>query len=367
VFKKGVLEPSAKISEDLSSKILTTGTDYHNHRGGIGAVIEVYSRYFEVFNFIATHKNGSIVYKIYVFLFSLIKFIFTLISNRKIKTIHIHGSSYGSFYRKFVVFIIGRYIFRKKIVYHIHGGAFQKFYENSDILTKRLVKILLSNANIILCLSESWGKYYEQNFEIRRLKILPNIIDYHVKVKDAVKTDIINFLYLGLLCDAKGIFDLIEVIVKNKERYKGRIKLYIGGNGEVQRLEDMINKHHIEDIVEFLGWISSTDKAIALNSSDVYILPSYTEGLPISILESMSYGKAIISTNVGGIPEIVKNNENGLLINPGDLKQIEQSIDFFLENPEKVRKYGIISEQIVQKYLPHSVLKELEEIYKSIL
>ena len=110
--------------------------------------------------------------------------------------------------------------------------------------------------------------------------------------------------------------------------------MYIGGNGEIQRLKELINKHNIEDIVEFLGWISSMEKAIILNSTDVYILPSYNEGLPISILESMSYGKAIISTNVGGIPEIVRNKENGLLINPGELKQMEQAIDFFLENPD---------------------------------
>jgi glycosyltransferase involved in cell wall biosynthesis len=121
------------------------------------------------------------------------------------------------------------------------------------------------------------------------------------------------------------------------------------------------------DIVEFLGWISGMGKAIILNSSDVYILPSYNEGLPISILESMSYGKAIISTYVGGIPEIVRNKENGLLINPGELKQIEQTIDFFLENPDQIKEYGVISKQKVQKHLPHSVLKELQEIYKSVL
>jgi glycosyltransferase involved in cell wall biosynthesis len=143
--------------------------------------------------------------------------------------------------------------------------------------------------------------------------------------------------------------------------------LIIGGNGEIQHLLDLINKHHIEDIVEFLGWISSNEKADVLNNADVYILPSYHEGLPISILESMSYGKAVISTKVGGIPEIVRNNENGLLINPGDLEAIKQSLNFFLENPRKIKEYGNISEQKVQKYLPHSVLKELEEIYKSVL
>jgi glycosyltransferase involved in cell wall biosynthesis len=81
----------------------------------------------------------------------------------------------------------------------------------------------------------------------------------------------------------------------------------------------------------------------------------------------MSYGKAIIATNIGGIPEIVRNKENGLLINPGDLEQIKQAIDCFLENPVLIKEYGAVSEQIVQKHLPHSVLKELEDIYISVL
>jgi glycosyltransferase involved in cell wall biosynthesis len=351
----------------LSSKILMIGPDYQNHRGGVGAVINVYSRYFEVFNCIATHKNGSEIYKIYFFISSLIKLFYTLISNRKIKIIHIHGASYGSFYRKFIVFVAGKYIFRKKIIYHIHGGGFKKFHENSGAFTKRLVKIFLGNADIILCLSQSWKEFFEQNFTIKRLMILPNIIDYPLEVKDAVKTDVITFLFLGLICNAKGIFDLIEVISKNRERYRGDIKLYIGGNGEVQRLKDLINDNHIEDIVEFLGWISNQGKTIILNRCDVYILPSYNEGLPISILESMSYGKAIIATDVGGIPEIVRNMENGLLISPGELNQIEQSIDFFIENPGLIKEYGAISAQKVQKHLPHSVIKELTEIYKSLL
>ena len=74
-----------RLSSDLSSKILTIGPDYQNHRGGVGAVIDVYSRYYEVFNFIPSHKNGSALFKSYAFSICLIKLLSTLFSNRKIK------------------------------------------------------------------------------------------------------------------------------------------------------------------------------------------------------------------------------------------------------------------------------------------
>ena len=358
---------STKISEDLSSKILTIGPDYHNHRGGVGAVIEVYSRYFEVFKFIASYKNGSVFSKVFIFLINLIKYFAILITDKEIKIIHIHGASYGSFYRKFVVFIIGKYIFRKKIIYHVHGGGFKVFYNKSNVLSKRLIKTLFSNADIVICLSNSWIEYYMQTFKIKRAVILPNIIDYPVKVMPAEKTGIITFLFLGMISEAKGIFDLIEVIAKNKEKYKNRIKLLIGGNGEVQYLNELIKRFDIEDIVEYLGWISSVKKVEVLNNSNVYILPSYNEGLPISILESMSYGKPIISTNVGGIPEIVKNKRNGLLITPGEFKEIEIAIDYFLENPDLIDEYGAMSVKLVKKHLPLAVLKEITGIYNSAL
>ena len=356
-----------RLSSHISSKILTIGPDYHNHRGGIGAVIAVYSRYFEVFNFIPSYEVGSQINKTYVFFICTIKLVYTLISNRKVKIIHIHGASNGSFYRKFIIFTICKIIFRKKIIYHIHGGGFKEFYNNRGVISKGLIRALLAKTDIIICLSQSWYEYYVNNFKIKSLVILPNIIDYPENVQNIKKTSYTNFLFFGLICEAKGIFDLVKVIAKNIENYKSRIRLFIGGNGEVQRLEDLINKNHIEDTVQFLGWVNNIEKINVLNNADIFILPSYNEGLPISILEAMSYGKAIISTDVGGISEIVKKNVNGLLIEPGNFNQIEGAINTFIENPILIKEYGDISKQMIQKHLPHSVLKELEGYYKSLL
>jgi glycosyltransferase involved in cell wall biosynthesis len=361
------LENSEKIPFDISSKILTIGTDYQNHRGGVGAVIEVYSQYYEVFKFIPTHKTGSSISKSFVFLVSLFKLTGKLIADRKIKIIHIHGASYGSFYRKFVVFLVSKYIFGKKVIYHMHGGGFQIFFNKSNFISKRLIKFLFAKSDTVICLSQSWIKYYGENFKTKVLVELPNIIDYPVRRPVPSNGDLISFLFLGLVCKEKGIFDLVDVIARNKDKYRSRMKLLIGGNGEVKRLQDLIKENKIEDIVDFLGWITSEKKANVLNDSNIYILPSYHEGLPISILESMSYGKPVISTKVGGIPEIVRDKENGILIEPGNLAQIEKALDYFLEKPELIEKYGAVSEQIVQKYLPHSVLNELKMIYKSLL
>jgi glycosyltransferase involved in cell wall biosynthesis len=356
-----------ELTSELSSKVLTVGPDYINHRGGVGAVISVYSKYFAVFNFIPTYKVGSVIFKCYVFLTSLFKLIVFLISNPGIKIIHIHGASKGSFYRKFIIFSITKYVFRKKIVFHIHGGGFQKFYAESGKFSKRLIRGLLNNSDCVITLSQSWYEYYHKNFNIKKLIVLPNIIDYPIKLQKTVNTDSLTLLFFGLICDAKGIFDLLNVIENNKEDYRNRVKLLIGGNGETQRLITMINKNHTSDIVEFLGWVDNEKKSAVFNNSDVFVLPSYAEGLPISILEAMSYGKAIIATDVGGVSEIVRENENGILIEPGNQQQIKLAINNLLDHRELLSKFGAVSELIVQRYMPDAVIKKLEDLYKSLL
>ena len=355
------------IDKQISEKILTLGPDYRNHRGGSGAVIGVYSKYFDVFNFIPTYKVGSVVYKICVFFIAILKIIFTLVRNRNIKIVHIHGSSNGSFYRKFICYVISKYLFRKKIIYHIHGNAPHLFYIQSKTMRKKMFREFINNTDMIICLSEYWKQFFKDNFSPKKIEIVPNIIDYPIMMKKNNQWGKIIFLFLGLIGDRKGLFDVIEVIKNDIDVFDNKIELIIGGNGEVVKLQKIIEKYQIGNIVKFVGWVQHETKVQYLQDSDVYILPSYNEGLPVSILEAMSYGKPIISTNVGGIPEIVKNNENGFLINPGNFEQIESSIKHFIENPHDIEKFGNISLKIVEKHLPSSVVLHLEKIYYEML
>jgi glycosyltransferase involved in cell wall biosynthesis len=355
------------ITKSLSQKILTIGPDYHNHRGGIGAVIEIYSKYFENFNFIPTYKVGSKLFKAYVFISGVCKLCFMLITNHKIKIVHIHGASNSSFYRKFTCYIISKFIFKKKVIYHIHGGGFADFYESNSGLVQNLVTRFIEQTDAVICLSNSWLKYYTENFTPQKIDVIPNIVEYPVNIIWQKERDKLIFLFLGLICDAKGIFDLVNVISMNKAKYQSKIKLIIGGNGEISRLQKNIIENKLEDIIEFVGWVTNEDKEMWLQKASVYILPSYHEGLPISILEAMSYGQAIISTKVGGIPEIVGTGENGILIESGNLAEIESAIDFIIEHPDCMKRYGAESIKKVKTHLPESVINELSTIYLSIL
>ena len=174
-----------------------------------------------------------------------------------------------------------------------------------------------------------------------------------------------HFLFLGEIGKRKGVFDIIRAIAGHRNEADGKMELKIGGNRNEEELISAIKSNSLEDIVSFEGWVSGEKKVRLLNWADVYILPSFNEGLPISILEAMSYGCPIISTPVGGIPEVV--TDNGILVAPGNAEEIWNAMYRYICNPALIEKEGQISLMNVKPYMPDSVISDLNGIYLNIL
>lgn len=350
------------IKGTISNKILFLGPPYQNPKGGIAIVINAYSKLCESFNFIATTNLGGFMSNLICFIKALIIYHFYLLF-RNIHIVHIQGASYISFWRAAVFICIAKF-FKKKIIYHIHGGGFKCFSSQH----KKSVQFIFSKCDVIVVLSTKWKVYFEQEFQCKDVKIIPNIIEYPREDHSNRENYPIQFLFLGKICGQKGVFDLIDIIDENKDTFKGRMILIIGGNGETDRLIKIIKDKKLDEIIQFAGWVNGEKKIEVLNKSHVFILPSYIEALPISILEAMSYNLPIISTRVGDIPDIVINNENGFLINPKDKDALKNAISEMLSvTPEKRIKMGRRSFNLVQPYLSIHVEKDLEELYLSLL
>ena len=250
--------------------------------------------------------------------------------------------------------------FGKKVILHIHGGGFKEYYAtNPNWIAK-----ILNSSDAIITLSESWKEYYESITNGPAIFILENIIA-NPNIAEKKESTKCNLLFFGKIDQLKGIYDLLEVLYQNKQSFSDKIELRIGGGGEVEKLKELISKYELEDFVYYEGFVSGNKKETLLNECDAYILPSYTEGLPVSILEAMSYGKPILSTPVGGIPEVVK--ENGILFQPGDLSAIREAIELIANNKSRRKEMGLKSKEMIEYYLPANVEIKLEKIYTQIL
>ena len=300
----------------------------------------------------------------------LVQFCFKLlITHRHVKIVHIHGASKGSFYRKYVFFLLAKYIFRKKVVYHIHGAMYHLFYANAPRFVQQRIRHFVNATDCLIVLSAWWKNYFTENFDPKMIRIVPNIVSA-IPSSSSVKGDsgMIRFLFLGRIGERKGVYDLLEVLQANRAALQGKYVLELGGDGETEKLEQLIAQYGLNASVKFLGFVTGAQKEKRLQEADVYLLPSYHEGLPISVLEAMSFGLPVISTNVGGIPEVVVSHKNGLLIEPGDHTAIFEAIKFFIDNPEKIREYGLRSyEMVAQHHFPAPVMRSLNDLYQAVL
>lgn len=351
--------------EKKSKKVLTIGPDYRTIHGGIVAVISTYSKYYKGFKFLPTYSSENNILNIINFPIKLFKILFFLLANTNYDIVHIHGSGKISTYRKYIIFLVIKYITRKKIIYHIHGSEYHLFYENARGIKKKIIKHFIEESDGVICLSKQWEDFFINNFNIKNIFILNNIVPFPEEHEKSVK-ETTTFLFLGGFWERKGVFDLLKAFSMCDKSILKKVKLKIGGEGDIEKLNALISQYDLKENIEFLGWITGDEKIKLLKNSDVYVLPSHNEGLPISILEAMSYKLPILTTDVGGIPEVVTNHENGIVVKPGDIESIKKAIEYFTVHPQKSIDYGQVSFDRVKKFLPDYVMEKLEEIYKLI-
>lgn len=358
------------MNESLTNCILVVGPEFKNHRGGVGAVISSHQKYFNKFHFFCTYNYLSRNLQPFYSLYRIFYFPIYLLMRPGIKIVHIHGASYGSFYRKYLIFLASKYLLGRKVIYHMHGGQFHTFYENSPFLIKKCIRHFIDNADMMLCLSKQWFKYFNTTFQPKRLEVLPNFVE---PVSPDIKfpnrhNQKLKLLFLGKFDKNKGIYDLIEVIKKMRTTRNGQFELRIGGNGETEEVKKIIQRNDLGEHIKYLGWISGQEKDNALAETDIFILPSYNEGLPVSILEAMSNAKPVIATNVGGIPEVVEDKKSGYLFEPGDLNGLRESIEKFMDDRSLIETLGEYGREIFEnQYTSGIVIKKLEGIYNLVL
>lgn len=355
---------STRIQYNISNKILTISPSLKG-KGGIATVVNSLSSWYETFNHVPSTRSDNMLIMIPYFVTSILAlFYYSII--KKTKIVHIHGASYGSFTRKRILIQIAKFL-HLKVVYHMHGGGFEEFYKKSN--SRRTIEKTLNEVDIFITLTQEGYNFFSSIIDPSKVIIVNNSIkkntNYIPIYRNTNKK--IEALFLGLISERKGIFDLIEVINKHRDFLANKFVLYVGGNGEVERLKKYIKENKLEDLIKYEGWVSGDKKAKLLELSDIYILPSYNESFGMSNLEAMTYGMPIISTKIGGIPEVVIDNLNGFLIEPGDHTALFEKIHFFINNPNMIEIMGKESLIVATKFYPENIIPKLDHIYKNLL
>jgi Glycosyltransferase len=341
--------------------------------GGICAVIACYlsSNLAKKYNIkvIGNSAEGTYLHKGTAFVVSYFILFYHLCFS-KLSLIHIHTASGTSFIRNAMSIYLAK-LFKIKIILHIHGAKFDVFYFNGSILTKRVITQVLDKVDCIIVLSSNWEKFIRPITRNQNINIIYNPVDINLFTK---KSGLIsnnfyrkNILFLGALEQRKGILDIIQAMPTILAKAPD-VKLWLCGNGRTDHLEKMCEDLGVSESVKIFGWIDGKDKIDKIVNADLLALPSYHEGLPVAIIEAMAAGLPVVSTPVGGIPELIENGKNGFLVPPGDKEALANAILDILLNPELQTKMASNNrEKALQLFDMSIISNQIDSIYESVL
>lgn len=317
--------------------------------------------------YISTHKE--VRNKPLYFFKQLLKILYIIIF-MKIDIIHMHMSERGSFKRKYIVYNISR-LFRKRVITHTHGAEFESYYKQSNKRNKKRIRKLLRGSDSIIVLGESWNNIILSIEPSANTVILRNSVSLPTDIAQANNNKSINILYLAVLIERKGILDLIKAsknVIEYLEKNKVKINFIIAGDGELRKkAENLVRSLNISQNFNFLGWINLKEKNDVLLNTDIFVLPSYNEGLPMSILEAMSFGIPILATDVGSISDAVISEENGYLIEAGNIIELERRLIEMISG-NKLNDMGMKSRKLTEQYFNiDSYFKDIKTLYYSII
>lgn len=336
-------------------------------RGGMTSVVQAYQAagLFDgaQVRYLSSYHGREALARLWIYLACMTRLLHALLLGR-VAGVHLHSASRGSFWRKASMAWLAR-LFGVPYLFHIHSGEFLVFYrEGCGPRAQRMVAGTLRRASRVIVLAASWQRDFDQAIPGLKLVVVNNPIDVPAGLP-AGRSPVPSVLFLGRIRDKKGVFDLLEAMVA-VHRAIPAARLVLAGDGEVERARARAVELGLGDVVQLPGWIDGDAKFEALRQSWVMALPSYFEGFPIGVLEAMAMGSLVVATRVGGIPDVIRHGENGLLLQPGDVAQLAAALEVGLTDSARRMDMADVARRDAQAYDCRQVVAALRALYRQV-
>lgn len=276
--------------------------------------------------------------------------------------VHMHLSHARSIARKKQCMKLAK-LFGKKTIIHFHPPGPQVF-DNEAWHTS--FEYLFTNADKVLVLSDQWKRWLKEYFNIEdNVQVLYNPCPTARRDESIERRK--QILFAGRVEERKGV----DVLLKAFARIAADCRdwtLVFAGHGELNEAKQLASSLGIDSQVRFLGWVSGTDKDRAFSEASIYCLPSRGEGFPMGVLDAWSYELPCVVTPVGGIPDIVENGKQGVIVPIGDDEALAEALKHLMHD-EALRQEIVNNTQVFvnETFEAQHINMQLAEIYKSLL
>jgi glycosyltransferase involved in cell wall biosynthesis len=349
----------------LCRSIVMVGSDVSTP-GGMSSVIRQYQEggLFDSYRcvYVPTHRNGSKISKTWTAIAGGARASWYLLTCPK-PLLHVHMSYSGSFWRKSVMCMIAAAMLRPYIV-HMHGSQFMEFYGRCGPGVRRFMRYMFGHAAVVIALSHEWRTNLLRVCPDARIEVLPNGVslpDLRTRPPETCEPHIVC---LGRIGARKGTFELVQAFARLASRYP-RWRLTCAGDGEVDELRAVAEQAGLRDRVIIPGWVSPERAREIIATATIFALPSHAEGLPMALLEAMSWSLPVVTSRVGGIPDVIRHDRNGLLIEPGDIDALAESLERLMADADQRARLGLSARQTIENaYSREVMLRQLMGIYE---
>jgi glycosyltransferase involved in cell wall biosynthesis len=277
------------------------------------------------------------------------------------EVVHINTSlNPKSYWRDLAYFVVAK-LCGARVVYQVHGGSLATFGGSFVRWAARL-------PDVVVVLSQAERERWRAAAPAQLVEALPNGIDcqpYRRYNREAADRDTpLRLIYIGRLAPAKGLLESIEAVRLARSRGIATRLVVAGSGQEEARLRQYVRDSGLSREITFVGPAYGETKARLLSQADVLVLPSYSEGLPYSLLEAMAAGVVPVVTPVGAIPDVVTDGEHGVLVEPRDAGAIARAIERLSADKAAVaRMSAACRKRIASAYSIERVAKDFSELY----
>jgi glycosyltransferase involved in cell wall biosynthesis len=223
----------------------------------------------------------------------------------------------------------------------------------------------IQQAKFVVCISHfcrSQGMLFSRPDQWNKLHII------HCGVEPSLFKEIRHqgignrLLYVGRLAAEKGLPVLLDGLNKLLSDQPDLILTIVGDGPDRYLLEQQVSNLNLQEHVCFVGYQSQASVRSYLEETDVFILPSFAEGIPVVLMEAMAAGVAVVATQIAGIGELVQSGVNGYLVPPGDQDSLIECLNYLVDNPEIRSRFGVLAREKVEK--DFNALLEIEKLYR---
>ncbi len=295
--------------------------------------------------------------------------------------VHYHTSRHAALLKDLIIVALLKSLGRCRVVGHVHHASYGTLLVGDsrrarvfqiNLMARLFDRIVLMSNSIKRELATALPSRQRTRFEAKS-RVVYNFTTPPAQAPDRrPEPRALSLLFIGNVGRSKGVFELLAAAERLLDGAPGSLHVVVAGPFDSPRvgeeITDVIRKARLADQVTLTGQVSGAGKEALYRAADVLVLPSHAEGVPLSMLEAMSYALPVVATSVGGIPEVLPDGEAGFLVEPGDVEGLCRAIRKLNRSPELRTKMGQCGRTRVERWhTPDRFLRALETIYQEVL